>query len=93
LIKQLTPIRDGKKKAKALAIEKRDKLKAKIKDMDEDRDAKQAEWKAEAAEHDKLTAVIVAGKTILQSVLSPSFLETSAGAKKTALVQLSRHFS
>jgi coproporphyrinogen III oxidase len=65
LIKQLTPIKMGKEKAKKLAISLRDKIKAKIKEIDEARDEKQAEWKAEAAEHDKLTAVIQAGRTIL----------------------------
>jgi hypothetical protein len=33
-------------------------LKAKIKDMDEEKDEKQKAWKKEAAEHDRLTAVI-----------------------------------
>jgi coproporphyrinogen III oxidase len=92
LIKQLTPIKIGKEKAKKLAENLRDKIKAKIVEINEARDAKQAEWKAEAAEHDKLTAIIQAGRTILQSVLSPSFLQTTAGAKKTALMQLSSHF-
>jgi len=55
----------GKEKAKKLAINLRDKIKAKIKEIDAARDEKQAEWKAEAAEHDKLTAVIQAGRTIL----------------------------
>lgn len=81
MIKQLTPIKDGKVSAKKLAVSMSKKLKAKIKDMDEERDEKQKAWNKEKAEHDRLTAVIQAGKTILQSALSSSFLQTGSQAQ------------